>query len=426
MSVAPATGVLLALGVVTVVAVVTTAGCSGSGGSSAKPAPSSPAGTAVSAVKLDGPVYGKPADGGDKVFAATENDTVYALSPADGSVIWSRHLAEPFRPHGCGNILPLGITGAPVYDPGSHLVYAVAEDASAHHVLYGLSTTDGHTVSHVAVDAPVGDRAYLQQRSALTLWHGHVFAAFGGLFGDCGTYTGAVASVDSASGSVNWFEASSSGRGGMWAPGPAAVGSDRLYFSIGNGNTRQAGQPFDGTDSVVALDVNAKRVDFFAPASWAAENAEDADLGSMNPVLAAGHVIIAGKTGQGYVLDPAHLGGIGGGTSFPACPAFGAAAVQGDVIYLPCPGGTRAFRIGSQVTALWHSPHTSGQPVLADGRIWVTDYDNGVLYSLDPSTGAPVRQIPVGALPHFATPAAVGSKLFLGTTDGVAVISATP
>src|SRR6185312_12158722 len=94
-SVARAAGVLLALGV------VATAGCSGSSGAGAKTAASSAA-PGVSSVKLDGPVYGRPADGGDKVFAATENDTVYALSPADGSVMWSRHLAEPFRPHDCG------------------------------------------------------------------------------------------------------------------------------------------------------------------------------------------------------------------------------------------------------------------------------------------------------------------------------------
>ncbi|MEY9861827.1 polyvinyl alcohol dehydrogenase (cytochrome) [Catenulispora sp. GAS73] len=423
-SVARTAGVLLALGV------AATASCSATGGGSGKPAtPASTAGTAGSAVptvKLDGPVYGKPADGGDRVFAATENDTVYALSPTDGSVMWSRHLAEPFRPHGCGNIVPLGITGAPVYDPASRLVYAVAEDANAHHVLYGLSATDGHVVSRVTVDPPVGDQASLQQRSALTLWHGHVFAAFGGLFGDCGTYTGAVASVDAASGSVNWFEASSDGRGGMWAPGPAAVGTDRLYFSIGNGNADKASQPFDGTDSVVALNENAERVDFFAPASWAADNASDLDLGSMNPVLAAGHVIIAGKSGQGYLLDPTRLGGVGAGTAFSACAAFGAAAVQGDVVYLPCADGTRAFRIGSQATQLWHAAHSNGQPVVVGNRIWVTDYDAGVLHALDPATGQTTRQVSTGALPHFATPAVVGDRLFLGTVTGVAVISATP
>jgi outer membrane protein assembly factor BamB len=416
-SVARVRGILLAFTALATAATLVTTGCS----SSTQKASS----TAVSKVKLDGAVYGKPADGGSAVFAATENDTVYALSPTNGSVIWSRHLAQPFHPQDCGNVVPLGITGAPVFDTASHLVYAVAEDASAHHVLYGLNAANGQEVSRQTVDPPVGDRHYLQQRSALTLWHGHVFAAFGGLFGDCGTYTGAVASVDTASGSVNWFEASSSGRGGMWAPGAAAVGSDRLYFSIGNGDATQPGQSYDGTDSVVALDVNAKRVDFFAPTTWAADNASDLDLGSMNPVLAAGRVIIAGKSGQGYMLDPARLGGIGTETAFPACSAFGAAAVAGDVVYLPCSDGTRAFRVGDQVSPLWHAAHANGQPVLADGRIWVTDWDAGVLYALDPATGHAVRQITTGALPHFAAPTAVGTKLFLGTADGVAVISTT-
>lgn len=417
-SVARAAGILSALGLLVSVA---TTGCTADS-TTAKPAPSSPK---VSVVELDGPVYGKPADGGVRIFAATENDTVYALSPADGSVLWSRHLAEPFTPHGCGNITPLGITGAPVYDPASRLVYAVAEDAAAHHVLYGLSAADGRIVSQTPLDPPVGDRAYLQQRSALTLWRGHVFAAFGGLYGDCGTYTGAVASVDVSSGSVNWFEASSDGGGGMWAPGPAAVGTDRLYFSIGNGGAVRPSQPFDGTDSVVALDVNAKRVDFFAPASWAADNASDSDLGSMNPVVAAGHVIIAGKSAQGYLLDPSGLGGVGGGTPFPACAAFGAAAVNGDVVYLPCQDGTRAYRIGTTVTPLWHA-RGNGQPVLAGGLLWVAAYDTGVLYALDPATGHIERQVTVGRLPHFATPTPGSGKLFLGTADGVAVVDATP
>lgn len=407
--------------VLTALCAMVTASCSAH--SAARPAQSSPDVSAgVAAVRLDGPVYGKPADGGGRVFAATENNTVYALSPANGSVMWSKHLAEPFPPKTCGNILPLGITGAPVYDPVSHLVYVVAEDAAAHHVLYGLSDADGRVVSRTAVDPPVGDRAYLQQRSALTLWHGHVFAAFGGLYGDCGTYTGAVASVDTASGSVNWFEASSDGGGGMWAPGAAAVGTDRLYFSIGNGDAVQAGQPYDGSDSVVALNVDAKRVDFFAPASWAADNASDLDLGSMNPATVGGHVIIAGKSGQGYVLDAGALGGVGGGTVFPACSAFGEAAVNGDVVYLPCADGTRAYRIGSAVTLLWQAKHGNGQPLLADGRLWVAAYDTGVLYALDPATGHSDRQIQVGTLPHFATPALIGGKLFLGTMDGVAIV----
>jgi len=125
------------------------------------------------------------------------------------------------------------------------------------------------------------------------------------------------------------------------------------------------------------------------------------------------------------MLDPGALGGVGGGTAFPACAAFGAAAVDGDVVYVPCSDGTRAYRIGNGVTQLWHARHGNGQPVLADGRLWVAAYDTGVLYALDPATGQAARQITVGTLPHFATPAVVGDKLFLGTMDGVAVVKTT-
>ena len=43
----------------------------------------------------------------------------------------------------CGNIDPLGITGTPVYDPATKLVYAVAETTGFRHVLAGISVPGG-------------------------------------------------------------------------------------------------------------------------------------------------------------------------------------------------------------------------------------------------------------------------------------------
>src|SRR3569833_28970 len=61
---------------------------------------------------LDGAVYGQPLVIGDRVFAATENDSVYALDAATGAVAWSAHVGTPVRRSSlpCGNIDPLGIT----------------------------------------------------------------------------------------------------------------------------------------------------------------------------------------------------------------------------------------------------------------------------------------------------------------------------
>ena len=61
-----------------------------------------------------------------------------------------------------------------------------------------------------------------------------------------------------------------------------------------------------------------------------ADNARDADLGSLTPVRTGGHILIAGKSGTGYVLAAGRLGGVGGQvSSATVCPAYGATATDG-------------------------------------------------------------------------------------------------
>ena len=59
-----------------------------------------------------------------------------------------------------------------------------------------------------------------------------------------------------------------------------------------------------------------------------AGNANDLDLGSTQPALLPGGMLLTtGKRGIGYLLRAAHLGGVGGQiTSAEVCKAFGAAA----------------------------------------------------------------------------------------------------
>src|SRR6266513_3135299 len=82
---------------------------------------------------------------GDLVVAATENDSIYGLDQATGTVAWRTHVGTPvpLSDLPCGNIDPLGITGTPVYDTASGLVYAVAETTGYHHELVGLPVRDG-------------------------------------------------------------------------------------------------------------------------------------------------------------------------------------------------------------------------------------------------------------------------------------------
>ncbi|APA98258.1 PQQ-binding-like beta-propeller repeat protein [Nocardia seriolae] len=229
--------------------------------------------------------------------------------------------------------------------------------------------------------------------------------------------------MDVSSTATTWYRASTSGRGGIWAPGAAAETEGVLFYSVGNGDA-EPGSPYDDTDSVIALTPDLRRADFFAPTGWAQDNAADRDLGTMNPALVGGHLVIAGKSGDGYVLDPAHLGGISSTTPvFTDCRGFGAAAVDGDIAYLPCAESITAIRVTATgaVTVLWRTTAPAdGPPVVAAGRVWATDWRRGgTLYALDPATGNILARYATGPLPHFATPALNGGDLVVGTMSGL-------
>src|SRR5262249_40923167 len=65
---------------------------------------------------LDGNIYGEPLVFAGRVYVATENDTVYALSSATGRPGWPRHLGRPVpaAPLACPHTPPpVGITSSP-------------------------------------------------------------------------------------------------------------------------------------------------------------------------------------------------------------------------------------------------------------------------------------------------------------------------
>jgi len=169
---------------------------------------------------LDGAVYGQPLVVGDLVIAATEGDTVYGLDRATGTVRWHVHLGTPVPLSAlpCGNIDPLGITGTPVYDPATRMVYAVAETTGFHHVLAGIAVPGGKLVFRRDVPTPDGHPRYDQQRAALLVNRGRVYVAFGGLFGDCGPYQGSINGIPvSGRGPLVSYKVPTAREGGMWA-----------------------------------------------------------------------------------------------------------------------------------------------------------------------------------------------------------------
>lgn len=388
---------------------------------------------------LDGAVYGQPLIVGAEVIAATENDSVYALSADTGQVVWRHHLGTPVQQGQvqCGNIFPLGITGTPVYDQDSGLVYAVAEEfigQRVHHVLFGLSVGDGAIRVERDIPAPDGNPEQDQQRPGLTIDDGRVYAAFGGLAGDCGQYRGTLVGVPlSGAGPIISYMTPTSREGAIWATGGPVSGPDGdLWVSIGNG-AAGAGDPYDGSDSVVRLSPSLQRISFFAPATWADDNANDLDLGSTQPVLAAGNaVFIMGKRGVGYLLNANSLGGVGHQlAALPVCDAFGAAAVADAIVYEPCSGGPMAaIAVNAQlkqIRVLWRGPAgAAGSPVVGGGAVWVTSYSDsgGTLYELNPANGTVRSQLAIAdGMPHFSSLSLAGGTAFVSTLAGVVAIN---
>ncbi|MGH6657156.1 MAG: PQQ-binding-like beta-propeller repeat protein [Actinocrinis sp.] len=377
---------------------------------------------------LDGAVYGQPLVVGGRIFAATENDTVYALNRSTGAVLWSAHLGspEPLSALPCGDIGPLGITSTMVYDPGTNRLFTVAELLGGTHTLVGVNADTGTVEMQVPIEPPLGDAIAYQQRAALTLLNGRIYVPYGGLFGDCGNYIGQVVSVTTAGSDPQSYAVPTAREAGIWGPGGGVVdGSGNLLYASGNGAAVSG--TYDGSDSVIKLSPALQRLDFFAPSDWATQNGGDADLGSMTPALVGQYVYEDGKTGNGYVLQANALGGVGGqvGELANTCETFGAAAVVGNTVYLPCVTGPQAVTISSAgtPTQLWKSiVPAEGSPVVGGGAVWTMDYNGGELYALDPATGATKAQIQIGRAPNFASPTLVGDQVFVGTLNGVVAV----
>jgi outer membrane protein assembly factor BamB len=365
---------------------------------------------------LDGAVYAEPLAGNGLVIAATENDTVYGLRAGDGAVVWQQHLGSPVPRSSlpCGDIDPSGITGTPAIDTATGTLYVVAFVQPQRHDLVALNVASGQVRWRRTIDPPGLSASVEQERGALILANGRVYVPFGGLYGDCGAYKGAVvASALSGSGSVQAWIAPAQREAGVWAPGGGAVDpAGNLFVATGNGSSSDPAA-YDGGNSVFRLTSDLHQADSFAPSDWATLAASDTDLGSTSPLLVSnGEVFIAGKDGNGYLLNGQHLGGIGGQQfSAPACPggaAFGGSAWADPMIVLNCNGGPVGLRVDrpGHFSPAWSATGgLGGAPSIASGVAWVVQR-RGHLVAVDLGSGAVRADLSLGgSVPGFPSPA---------------------
>ncbi len=294
------------------------------------------------------------------------------------------------------------------------------------------------------VDPPGADPAALLQRTGLTLDSGQVVFGLGGNFGDCASYRGRVVAVPETGGPARYFTvdaAPGESQGAVWMGGAAPVidGSGHVWVSTGNGSVYSYTHAYDDSDSVLELSSSLRLLQFFAPSTWPANNSRDLDMSTAPVLLPDGQVLLAGKSRIVYLLDGAHLGGIGhqqatlgggpGTITGSACGGDidGGAAVVGLTVFLPCTSGIVAVRVASSPPALhllWSSGIAGGPPIVAAGLVWTIGY-NGVLYGLDPATGRVRQQAAIGALAnHFPTPSVGDGLLLVPGADRVVAFAA--
>jgi hypothetical protein len=290
-------------------------------------------------------------------LVATETNNIYGLDPGTGAQKWTRNLGVPFNPSDltCSDLTPwVGITGTPVIDPATNIVYLTSKtyvsgsSGPATYYMHAVDIASGAEQSGfpVQIQGPAAndpthtfDGTHQLQRTGLLLMNGVVYAAFGA-YCDPKPYEGWIVGV-STSGQIStmWTDEagvpqSSFPGGGIWESGGGLLsdGPGQIIFASGNGFV----PPFPSLGNSVPNglgqslarlsmqpDGSLKATDFFSPYDSDQLNSTDSDLGAGAPVALPPqyfgtaiypHLMVeVGKQGYVYLLDANNLGGRGEG-----------------------------------------------------------------------------------------------------------------
>jgi Abnormal spindle-like microcephaly-assoc'd, ASPM-SPD-2-Hydin/PQQ-like domain len=303
---------------------------------------------------VEGQVYAQPLVSNGTLLVATEQNKVYGLDPANGTLKWAKplNLGAPWNPAdiGCADLTPsIGVTATPVIDSSTgiaymtHKTYASGTSGPAKWFMDAVSMSTGQEqpgfpveLSGSAQNAP--SRSFSPttqlQRPGLLLLDGVVYAAFGAHC-DHTPWQGWIFGVSTAGKvTARYVDNTTEEGAGIWQSGSglASDGPGTILFTTGNGGAPS--EPAAGTkppanlgESVVRLDVQAngslKPVDFFAPFNAPTLDQHDADFASGGVTglpseyfgtATLPHLAVAdGKQGYVYLLNRDSLGGIGQG-----------------------------------------------------------------------------------------------------------------
>jgi len=277
------------------------------------------------------PLYIEGGPNGPMIIAVTESNNVYALNATTGTVIWQRTDIGPPVTSGlpCGNINPAGITGTPVVDLASRLLFfdALIDGATKKHFIYSLNVDTGNTnpgwpvdVNATATYNGITFTSLVQEeRGGLALVNGIVYVAYSGYNGDCGMYHGWVVGVNINNPSSVMAWATTAIGGGIWGHG--GVASDGTNMFVVTGNTFNTGGIWSGGEAIIRLQAgpiwSGQPTDYWAPTNWLNLDGGDTDLGGVSatvidvPGATPSQLVLAlGKDGNAYLVNRNNLGGI--------------------------------------------------------------------------------------------------------------------
>jgi hypothetical protein len=284
----------------------------------------------------------------DVVFAATENNSVYAIDAENpkGEVLWQKNLGPPVPyeaqpPGNCTGIVPtIGITSTPVIDIPTNTIYVLARTleppSTFKFSLHAMDLATGveREGSPVIITATFPgngtgskkgkltfDPSLQLQRAALLLGSGQVYAAFASNC-DYGDFHGWFFAYDAKTLVQNSvFVTTPNGEsGGIWqaGAGPALDTNGKLYVSVGDGSFDGSPNAQNYGDAFLKLSLSNSGLsvsDYFAPYNQEKLDRVNLDLGSggvvalpdqtgMHPHLMVG----AGKEGTIYLVDRDDMG----------------------------------------------------------------------------------------------------------------------
>jgi hypothetical protein len=401
---------------------------------------------------VDGAIYAQPlwvanviinGSAHNVVFVATAHDSLFAFD-ADAapckqlwqvSLIDANHGAQAAAESSIAQdpqVAPeLGVTGTPVIDPATNILYVVSDSQNStgtaiYQRLHAIDLATGNEKTGSPVTITFSDSGTATgggtvafdpqqqtQRAGLTLLNGAVYIAWAS-HEDLGTWFGWVASYTYAGGNfappVVFNVAPDASEGGIWMSGgaPAADDSGHLYLITGNG-TLTAQNPMspntDYGDAFLQLSQTLAVTSWFSPNDQTIDYSNDRDFGSGGALLigqpgtAIPHILVGGgKDGTLFVLNGDSMGGLAQDAAnsnaiqnfFVQSGIFSTPAYWNNTLYLGTAGYYLVAYPFNPTTEMLATNFASGSPNIfgwpgTTPSISASGSNNGIVWALDTS-----------------------------------------